>query len=190
MPQSLVEIFSYLELLGIPKSQYQFDPTLARGLDYYTGIIFEGYIPEYTVGSVGGGGRYNNLLQSLVGVDMPAIGFGLGFDRTLEAADMLGTIPTFKGTSTILVTIFSPEFKKQSYSLASWLRKQNISTETYLDENKPIDKQLKYANKKGIPYVAIIGPEEADKNIVKVKDMTTGEQKSITPEELTQLLKV
>lgn len=188
MPESLTQIISATVDMGIDKNIFEYTPTLARGLDYYTGLIFEGIIPEYEVGSVGGGGRYDNLLKSLVEVDMPAVGFGLGFDRTLEAAETLGKIPSFSDEISVLVTIFSPELKQASYAFAQKLRQNNICTEVFLEENKGIEKQLKYANKKNIKYVAIIGPEEAEKNSIKIKNMKTGEQKETTIEEIVKLL--
>jgi histidyl-tRNA synthetase len=177
MPQNLQEIVSAAVTLGIPEDIFLFSPTLARGLDYYTGLIFEGVIPEYPAGSVVGGGRYDNLLEQLVGVKMPALGFAVGFDRTLEAVEVLGKLPTFEGPCQVLVTVFSPELLKNSLEATQSLREKGISAECYMDPNKKLGDQIKYANRKNIPYVIVIGPEEVEKNVVKVKDMTTGEQK-------------
>lgn len=184
----LGEILEYTKEMGIPTDIFKFTPALARGLDYYTGLIFEGIIPEYGVGSVGGGGRYDNLIKDLVNVEMPAVGFGLGFDRTLEAADELGKIPDFSASATFLVTIFSPELRNDSLKIVNILRKEGIRTEIYLDANKKLDAQLKYANAKGIPFVIIMGPDEAAKGVVKVKDMVNREEREVAVEELTTLL--
>lgn len=175
-PESITKLRTLLTAYGIDNEQIIYSPSLARGLDYYTGIIFEGVILEYTVGSVGGGGRYDKLLNELVGVDLPAAGFGLGFDRTLEAAEQLGLIPSFDASAEVLVTIFSPELTEESIKATSELRKNGIRTTLYPDEKKALDKQLKYANRMLIPYVLIIGPEEKEKNQVKLKNMKTGEQ--------------
>lgn len=176
MPEKLDKIIESATKLGVPANVFVFNPTLARGLDYYTGMIFEGMVPEYTVGSVGGGGRYDNLINDLVGFNSPAVGFALGFDRTLEAAEKLGKIPQFENSAQVLVTVFSPGLKDISLNVARELRAKNISTEVFVDENKKLDGQLKYANKKNIPYVVIIGPEEAAKNVVQLKNMKTGEK--------------
>lgn len=170
--------------LGVPENVFEFTPTLARGLDYYTGMIFEGIVPEYTAGSVGGGGRYDKLIGELVNVNMPAVGFGLGFDRTLEAAEELGKIPSDIGSSRVLVTIFNEQLVDKSLEIASVLRSNGINTECYTDFTSKIDKQLKYADRKKIPYVVIIGPEEAENNNAVLKDMQTGEQKTVSIDQL------
>ncbi|OGK23829.1 histidine--tRNA ligase [Candidatus Roizmanbacteria bacterium RIFCSPHIGHO2_02_FULL_37_24] len=187
--ESLQRIQDVAIKLGVQNDCIQFTPTLARGLDYYTGMIFEGYIPEYEGGSVGGGGRYDNLIKDLVGVDMPAVGFGLGFDRTFEAADQLGKIPSRKSSSKALVTIFSPDLFEKSLEITQRLRNSNINVECSLDDTIQLDKQLKYADRKGIPYVIIIGPEEAKQNKLILKDMKSGEQETLTVEELAEKLK-
>lgn len=168
-------IISYLEKSGFGSTYYRFEPTLARSFSYSEGPIWEIVIEDYTVGSVGGGERYDGMVKRLTGLDIPATGVAYGFDRTVEAADQLGLIPT-KQVTKILATIFSKELSDKSIAFCSQLRKLGINTEIYPDQDVKLDKQLKYANKKGIPYVAIIGEEEVEKNIVKIKDMISGEQ--------------
>ncbi len=173
--------------LGIPDGVLEFEPTLARGLDYYTGLIFEGTVPEYTVGSVGGGGRYDKLINSLVGVDKPAVGFGLGFDRTLEAAEELGKIPQFN-ESRVLVTIFSPDQAQNSLELTARLRKAGISATCYPDADQKLEKQIKFALKKGITYLCILGPDEVANNAVKVKNLQKNTQESVPMDKITSFL--
>jgi len=185
----LSQIFTSLEKLGINKNITEFSPTLARGLDYYTGLIFEIEIESYDVGSVCGGGRYDNLIGIFAGRQIPAVGFALGFDRILEAMEALKLFPdeVTDSSTTILVTIFSEELKQKSIDVAAKLRAQNINTEIYLGEVKeknPLEKQLKYADQKQISYVVIIGQEESEKNIVTIKNMKTREQKQLTIQEL------
>lgn len=182
--ENLKTILKHVKMMGVNPAIFEFTPTLARGLDYYTGLIFEGIIPEYGVGSVGGGGRYDKLIKDLIGVDMPAVGFGLGFDRTLEAAEQLGKLPDFKGSAQVLVTIFNPDLAEKSLQVATLLRNQHITTEISLDEKKKLDQQLKYANAKGIPYVIVIGPDEAEKNTVKIKNMQLREETEVEIEHL------
>lgn len=174
--------------MGVKEDTFIFTPTLARGLDYYTGMIFEGVIPEYAVGSVGGGGRYDNLIGDLVDVSMPAVGFGLGFDRTLEAAEVLGKIPEEFQQLPVLVTVFGPELLNRSVKMTGQLRKQGIAAECYL-EAKKLDAQLKYANAKSIKYVIILGPDEVSRDTVQLKNMETRESKEVKVSEVASLLK-
>lgn len=163
-----------IRLLNSPR--VVFDPTLARGLDYYTGLIFEIEIEGYSAGSVCGGGRYDNLIGIFAGRQVPAVGFAFGFDRLIEAMEEQNLFPADLTTTQVLVTIFSPELKDKSIEIASQLRSKNINTEIYLDENVALDRQLKYADKKQIPFVIVIGPDEAKNNTVTLKNMKTREQ--------------
>ncbi len=174
--------------LGIPSTSLRINPKIARGLDYYTGMIFEGKIPEYTVGSVGGGGRYDNLLKDLTGMDMPAVGFGIGFDRTVEAADQLGLIPTENTGTQILVTVFDETLVTASLAAANQLRAAGIKTEVYPSVDK-LGKQFQLADRKQIPYVAILGEAEVERNQVMIKNMKTGEQELLTLSQVIARLK-
>ncbi len=165
-----------------------FDPTLARGLDYYTGLIMEVEIDGYTAGSVCGGGRYDELIGMFAGKQIPAVGFAFGFDRLLDAMETLDLFPKSLVTTKVLVTIFNSELQQTSLAVSSRLRSNNINTEIFLDENAKMDKQLKYANQKNIPFVVIIGPDEAAKNVVQLKNMGTREQKEVSTDELIELL--
>lgn len=171
-----------IETSGSKRIQYE--STLARGLDYYTGLIAEVVIEDYPVGSVGGGGRYDNLIGMFTNRSIPAVGYAFGFDRTIEAMNELNLFPKELQTTQVLVTIFSPELETKSLEIASQLRSNNINTEIYLDPNAKMDKQLKYADKKQIPYVVILGPDEVSKGVVTIKSMVQGGQKQ---EALSQL---
>ncbi|HSX08525.1 MAG TPA: histidine--tRNA ligase [Candidatus Saccharimonadales bacterium] len=190
----LSQIFDALKELGVSEKVIEFSPTLARGLDYYTGLIFEIEIEEYPVGSVCGGGRYDNLIGMFAGRQIPAVGFALGFDRILEAMEALSLFPDdLKSSSTnVLVSIFSESLKQQSLEICSRLRSNNINTEIYLGEVKeknPLEKQLKYADQKQIPYIIIIGPEEAEKDVVTLKNLQTREQVQKPLDKIIQVLK-
>lgn len=187
--ENLKEIIKMSEYLGVPEKDIEYSPFLARGLDYYTGMIFEVVIPEYPIGSFGGGGRYDNLIRQLGGNNIPAVGIAFGFDRMVEAAAALNLIPTENMGTKVLVSIFGKETLKYSLNLANKLRSLGIATELYPDENTQLDKQLKYADKKGIPYVVIIGPEEAETNKVTLKNLGTKEQNKVSMENLVSLIK-
>lgn len=193
LPDTLKTIIETASQMGVDKDKIIFEPTLARGLDYYTGLIIEVEVPEYSVGSVGGGGRYDKLLGLFTGKEIPAVGFAFGFDRIIEAMNELKLFPNeiALATSTVLVSIFSEELKRKSIETCSTLRSTNMNAELYLGEIKeknPLEKQLKYAIQKNIPYMIVIGPEEAKKNVVTLKNLQTREQKQLLLEETIKLL--
>lgn len=181
-------ILRYLKDYGFDESWYKFEPTLARSFSYSSGPIWEIEIPDSSGGSVLGGERYDNIVKSISNVDIAGTGFGLGFDRTLEALEEFNLIPNLKTNSKVLVTIFSEDLLSESIKALKVLRENNISTELYPDQNAKLDKQLKYADKKGIPYVIIIGQEEVGKNIVTLKNLLTKEQRQVTINEVCTLL--
>ncbi len=182
---NLEQIVEAARNLGIPKNSLEFSPILARGLDYYTGLIFEGFIPQYSGGSVGGGGRYDNLINQLSSVQIPAVGFGLGFDRTVEAITQLNLIPQELVGAKVLVAVF--DNPQPALVAAAALRQKNISAEVFPAADK-IDKQLKYANNNQIPFVLMIGPDEAKKNMVTLKDMKSGKQQTLTLDQAIDVL--
>jgi histidyl-tRNA synthetase len=178
MSENLQTIIENAVALGVDRQALVFNPRIARGLDYYTGMIFEGKIPEYTVGSVGGGGRYDNLLNDLTGLQMPAVGFGIGFDRAVEAANQLGLIPTENQTQ-VLVAIFDEGTQKNALEAAQELRVAGIKTEVYPAIDK-LGKQFKLADQKQIPFVLIIGDAEQAAGQVTLKNLKTGEQSMLS----------
>lgn len=186
--ERLQQILSLLGKMNI--TNITFSPTLARGLDYYTGVIFEIESPDYPAGSLAGGGRYNELIGMFAGRQIPAVGFAIGFDRTLEAMEALDLFPEAlnNATTKALVTVFSEELLPQSLEIAKFLRENSVNCEIYSGEASKLDKQLKYANTKGIPYVIILGPEEVEKEQVNLKNLSTGEQQTLPLAELPNKL--
>lgn len=184
----LNKIFSYLKNLGFSENNYTFDSSIARSFNYSNGPIWEVVIPGFTSGSVLGGERYDKLVGKFQNQDVPATGFALGFDRTLEAMEQFGLLPELKTKTQVLVTIFSEDLLNESLKVSSVLRKNKIYTDLYPQSKTKLDKQLKYANKLGIPYVAIIGPEEAKKNTIQLKNMKTGDQKELNINELIKYI--
>lgn len=188
--EKIQEISFALKKYGISEQFFEYSPYLARGLDYYTSTIFEIEIEEYTAGSVCGGGRYDNLIgMFLQQTSLPAVGFAFGFDRLIEAMEDLNLFPDNLITTKVLVTIFSSELQAKSIEIASKLRSNGITTELYSDEEAKLDKQIKYADQKGIPYILVIGPNEASKNRVTIRNMQTGEQKTVNQKETLEELK-
>lgn len=193
----LTEIFSVLRQLGISDQFYEFSPTLARGLDYYTGLIFEIEVDGYLAGSICGGGRYDKLIGMFMPVsrqgaerDIPAVGFALGFDRLLEAMEELNLFPdtTKVSTTRILVTIFEKKLLDKSLELTSYLRNNGVNTELYDNPDEKLNKQLKYADKKGIMYVAILGPEEIKNDMITIKNLRMRDQQTVNRSDLLKVI--
>ncbi len=181
-------IIRYAISLGIAKEKIVFRPYLARGLDYYTSAIFELIIDGYDAGSVGGGGRYDKLIEQISGISVPAVGIAFGFDRIVEAIDQFNLWPEKMEQTVVLVTIFNKELTDQSIAVARALRKKGIDAELYPDTSAKLDKQLKYADRKDFQYAIIVGPEEVKQNMVNLKNMKTGEQETVTIESIISKL--
>ena len=180
----LQNVINQLKILGISKNNYQFDPTIVRGLDYYTGPIFETVVAEPKIGSITGGGRYNNLIKSLGGPDISAVGTTIGLDRIIDCITELNLLPNLPKTKTkVLFANFGDKTVNQSLKLITELRNNNIASSFYPDSDK-LSKQFKYADSLGIPFVAMIGTDESKNNQVTLKNMATGEQKTINQSNL------
>ena len=170
-------------------SNLNIDFTLARGLNYYTGIIFEAKAPaEVNIGSIGGGGRYDDL-TGLFGVpNIPGVGISFGVDRIYDVMEELKLFPeTIAQGSKVLFFNLGEEESKTAYQLLQQLRKKGIASEIYHEPAK-FDKQFKYAEKKNIPFIIILGSKELEQKSVQVKDLLSGEQKSIPFENLSDFL--
>lgn len=186
--ENLQKIFTFLKEMGIEESKFEFSPTLARGLDYYTGLIFEIEVEGYEGGSVGGGGRYDNLIGMFTKNSIPAVGMAFGFDRIIDAMEEQNLFPEDLTTTKVLVTIFSKELEQKSIEVSSRLRSNNINCELWLNPEAKLDKQLKYADQKQIPFAIIIGPEEAEKNQVTLKNLKSQSQETLSLDDLVAKL--
>lgn len=186
----LKKIFTLLKIYGV--GQYiEFDASIVRGLDYYTRTVFEGWDINSNLRAIFGGGRYDNLTEDVGGKQkIPGVGFAMGnmmIEQILRANNKYPILNA--NTSKVLITVFSPELLLRSIKVAGELRAAGINTEIYPDEAAKLDKQLKYADKKGIPYVVIIGPEEAESDTVTLKNLKTEEQNKVSVENLISLVK-
>lgn len=164
--------------LGIPAEKLIYTPSLARGLDYYTGLIFEIKLPEYQFGSFGGGGRYDGLIQSLGGPSIPAIGVGLGFDRMVEAVKDKQLMTKNAAATQVLVTVFNPEFAEAALLAAQKLRRAGVRLEVYPHFDK-LGKQFKHADARSIPWAVVVGESEVASGQVSLKNLATGEQQTL-----------
>jgi len=187
--EKINNIFAYLKETGFDSSWYKFEPTLSRSFSYSTGPIWEVKIEGFGNGSVLGGERYDDLVSKIAGVEIPGTGFGLGFDRTLEACLQFGLVPEFSTVSKVLVCLMSGEYFINGLQIMKALREVDIVTEIYPSKEVKIDKQLKYANKKGIPYVVIIGGDEVQAKKISLKNMKTGEQETLFIQDAIKKLK-
>src|SRR2546429_5531791 len=184
----LKEIFDYLAASGISSEHYSFYPYLARGLDYYTGAIFECVVDGYDVCAIGGGGRYDNLIGKFQGeAEVPAVGYAFGFEPLMDARNTIVGENPVEPSAQALVTIFSPKEEIASVRTAQKLRNFGIKTDLYVGTAE-MGKQLRYADQKKIPYVVIIGPSEAEEDKVTVKDMTSGDQQTIDLQKAAELI--
>ena len=184
--ENLREVLRLSTDFGIPADSLKVDLALSRGLDYYTGTIFESVIAEQPhIGSLTGGGRYDDLIGIFSGKQIPAVGITIGLDRILAALKDTGKIEERKTSTRILVTVFDEKFLADSIGLASELRKAGIPAEVYLETRK-LKQQFSYADKLGIPFVAILGEDEIAKGKIALKDMATGEQVDLSLREVVE----
>lgn len=188
--ENLNQLFKYLKWFNVNEKFYKFDPTLMRGLDYYTGPVFETYVEKPKIGSITGGGRYDKLIAQLGGPSIPATGTTIGLDRICDVIKELNFWPELSPTAgQVLITVFSPDYLQESTRIALRLRQNQINTEIYLNPEEKLDKQLKYADKKGIPYALIIGPDEVKSGKVTIKNMKKNSQETIPQEEFINYFK-
>jgi len=179
----LTQVLNMAEKLGA--KNIQFNPAISRGLDYYDGPIFETIVHEPKIGSVTGGGRYDGLLKALGGPDLPAVGTTIGLERIIDVIEELGLWADMKlQTTTALVTVFGDEFMDQSIEVTKLLREHGTNAELYLDGNAKIEKQLKYADKKNIPFVIIVGADEIAQKVIRVKNMVERSEQIVSHEDL------
>ena len=176
----LRELATLLAEASVPPARYEFDFTMARGLGYYTGPIFETVISEPNLGSVTGGGRYDKLIGMFRRQSLPTTGVSLGIERIIDLMDELQLYPDHLGGTLVqaLVTVFNGDTRGASMRIADCLRRAGINTELYLQARK-LGRQFQYADKKGIPLVAIIGPDELEAGAVKLRRLADGHETTV-----------
>ena len=180
-------IFDHVERLGIGLVP-ELDLSLARGLNYYTGAIFEVKANDYAIGSISGGGRYDDLTGIFGMSGMSGVGISFGADRIYDVMLGLNLFPEEIGCSTkVMFTNLGEEEQAAAMSLISQLRDAGIAAEIYPDNGK-MKKQMEYANRRGIPYVVIIGSDELQRGVATVKNMQSGEQREVAFGELASIL--
>ncbi len=183
------EVLSLLKSFGAADAHIEFDIALARGLSYYTGCIFEVKINHVAIGSVSGGGRYDNLTAAFDAKEKSSgVGFSFGIDRIYDAMEELQLFPKeASASSTVLIVHLDEESFRYGLKVAQTLREKEIACEIYPDLSK-IKKQMEFADKKKIPFVIVIGSEETKTGMLTLKNMGTGEQMKLRVEEIVEIL--
>jgi histidyl-tRNA synthetase len=181
----LQTILNFGEASGVAR-RIRIDPSLARGLSYYTGAIMEISVKDLA-GSLGGGGRYDNLVGMFGGQDIPACGFSLGLERILVVMTEKEMFPAdlLAAPADVMVAVWSEDGIPDSLRLAHQLRKSGLRVDLYPEADK-LGKQFKYASARQVPFVAVVGEEERIRGEVALKNLRTGEQRSLKPEAVAQ----
>jgi histidyl-tRNA synthetase len=186
-PIGAVAVRELSEILRLTKAirgadRIEIDPSLARGLSYYTGAIME--VAVDGIGSLGGGGRYDNLVGMFLGRDVPACGFSLGLERIIVVMTERNMFPASVGLGAVdvMVTIWNEEARGDALTLASELRRAGLRVDVYPEPDK-LGKQIKYASSRNVPFVAILGDDERARGEVAIKDLRSGEQKAMARSE-------
>jgi histidyl-tRNA synthetase len=188
--QDLQLVLDLLKAYNANDDHVELDIALARGLSYYTGCIFEVKINNVTIGSVSGGGRYDNLTQAFGDKEnLSGVGFSFGVDRIYDAMDELKIFPKdTQLSSKILICHFDEESMHHGLGILTALRTNKIASEIYPDVTK-LKKQLDFANKKGIPFTVVVGSEEMKSGLLPFKDMEKGLQEKLSVEQIVEKLK-
>jgi histidyl-tRNA synthetase len=176
--EDLSQILSIVRSTSVAEHVYV-DPRLARGLSYYTGTIMEVAVPDLA-GSLGGGGRYDNLVGMFLGRDVPACGFSLGLERIIVVMTERKMFPESveHGAVDVMVTLWNDESRADALALAADLRRAGLRVEVYPETDR-LGKQFKYASSRNVPFVAIVGEDERSRGEVTIKDLRSGTQQSV-----------
>lgn len=187
--EELTEVIKYVRLFKVEEDSFMIDLTIARGLDYYTGTVYETNLVGYeSIGSVCSGGRYENLAGYYTKKDLPGVGISIGLTRLFYNLKELGLINTANKSISKVDIITMGVGLENAVEISNILRENNIPNEIYKEESK-VKAKFSYANNLEIPYVIIIGEEEVEKNLYTLKNMITGEQKLVNKEEILEILK-
>ena len=180
---NVAELFTILADLAPGKTCFSLDLTLARGLDYYTGIVYEATVDEPRIGSVSGGGRYDGLIGMFSGRDIPAMGISIGLERIIEVAEQFNLVSTPRSVCDAIVIFHDSAFACAS-EIARSLRSSGFNIDLSVQERRSFGDQLKYADRRGIPIAILIGEEEALAGSATVKSLASGNQVTIPVREL------
>ena len=185
----LTQVVKYVRTFGIPENNFKVDLTIARGLDYYTGTVYETFLNEYReLGSVCSGGRYENLAEYYTDKKLPGVGISIGLTRLFYKLNELQIINAKKKSISEVLIVPMLEDMSIPIRIANELRKNGINTEIFLN-NKKLKAKMKYADKLEIPNVIVIGEDEVNTGIVKIKNMITGNEQESKIENIVDYFK-
>ena len=185
----LQDLVKYVKVFGVPESNFKIDLTIARGLDYYTGTVYETFLDEYRfLGSVCSGGRYDNLAEYYTDKKLPGVGISIGLSRLFFQLTYNKIIEANKKSTADVLVISMVDDMSVAAKTANQLRLNGINTQIYLEQAK-IKNQFKYANRLEIPYVVVIGEDEVNNGTISLKDMVTGEQEILKIEDAISKIK-
>ncbi len=185
----LIELVKYMKIFGIPEENFKIDLTIARGLDYYTGTVYETFLDEYRfLGSVCSGGRYDNLAEYYTEKKLPGVGISIGLSRLFFQLTYNNIIKANKKSTAEVLVVSMIDDLSIPVQIATKLRANEINTQIYLESAK-IKKQFKYANSLDLPYVIVLGEDEIKNNTVTLKDMKKGDQCEISIEEAINIIR-
>jgi histidyl-tRNA synthetase len=186
----LKEVLAMIRDFGVPESHFVLNLSIARGLDYYTGTVYETTLNDHPqIGSVCSGGRYENLAGQYTKSHLPGVGISIGLTRLYWQLRDAGLINTAQSTVDVLVTQMDPAQLPAYHALATELRSAGIATEVVLEGGK-LAKQFKYADRAGIRFVVVLGEDELAKGVVTVKDLRRQDQFEVARGELIKTLRV
>ena len=183
----LEELTGYLTTLGVPEDFYQINVAMVRGLEYYTGPVYETVVEEPKIGSITGGGRYDELIGSFSKQGYPATGTSFGIERIIDVMEEFDMFPSTvaKTVTQVLVTVFDAELAQESLKLATLLRQSGIRTEVYCRPTR-LSTQIKYADTKSIPYAVILGSDELEAGKVAIRNLANREQQIVPREKFVE----
>ncbi len=185
----LKTVSTALQAMGVPQTHYKIDLKITRGLDYYTGTVYETTIDDYpTWGAICSGGRYDNLAENYTDKKLPGIGMSIGLTRLYDLLNDVNLIRTSGQTPTEVLVLPMGDGMVYPLTVSKILREAGIKTEVYFADVK-FKNKMAYANKTGVPFVAILGEDEEKNQVVALKNMTTGEQQTVSLNELAEILR-
>lgn len=184
----LEELLSYLPALGVESDFYRVDLAMVRGLDYYTGPIYETLVEEPKIGSITGGGRFDGLVGRFSTQGYPATGTTIGLERIIDVMEELKLFPAAETLVEVLVTVFEPSLLTESLKLLTELRSAGLRCELYYGSD-PLGTQIRYALKKGIPLLAILGPDELQAGLVSVRELARKSQTQVARADVAAVLR-
>lgn len=188
--EELTQVVKYVRLFGIPDSNFKVDLTIARGLDYYTGTVYETFLNEYReLGSVCSGGRYENLAENYTEKKLPGVGISIGLTRLFYKLNELNLINANKKSVAEVLIVPMLEDLSVPIKIANNLRENGINTEIFLNDKK-LKAKMKYADKLEIPFVIVVGEDEVKSEVVKIKNMKTGNEKECQIHNIPHLIRL